>query len=65
VGGDRLAGHLYGLRYEVGGVGIVSVEVYVQKAPGTPTDNYDFGVVTAFCPGYNGPCPAGVNQSIP
>jgi len=58
--------YLYGLRYEVGGVGIVAVEVYEQRQPSTVfNDGHALGVVTAFCPGYQGACPPGINESIP
>lgn len=57
--------YLYGLRYEVNGVGIVAVEVYEQRKPSAVFDDgYALGVVTAFCPGYQGKCPPGVNESI-
>lgn len=58
--------YLYGLRYEVGGVGIIAVEVYEERQPSAVfNDGHALGVVTAFCPGYQGPCPPGVNESIP
>lgn len=56
---------LYGMRYEVDGVGIVAVEVYEQRQP--PDDFVDgdgLGVVTAFCVGFDGLCPEGVNESL-
>lgn len=56
----------YGMRYEVAGVGIVAVEVYEERQPATAFDDGDgLGVVTAFCVGFSGPCPAGINESLP
>jgi hypothetical protein len=56
---------LYGLRYEVGGVGIVAVEVYEQRAPHEDfVDGDGAGVITAFCVGLDR-CPEGINESIP
>ena len=57
---------LYGLEYQVAGVGVVAVEVYEQReADPTFKDGDGLGVVTAFCVGFNGPCPSGINESIP
>ncbi|MGH3907684.1 MAG: hypothetical protein ACRDTE_26415 [Pseudonocardiaceae bacterium] len=61
-GNDR---YLYGLRYEVNGVGIIAVEVIEDRKPsGASPDNYALGVVTAYCKGHDR-CPPGVNESIP
>ncbi len=61
-GNDRF---LYGLRYEVNGVGIIAVEVIEDRKPsGASPDNYALGVVTAYCKGHDR-CPPGVNESIP
>jgi hypothetical protein len=57
---------LYGLRYEVAGVGLIAVEVYEQREPHENfNDGEGLGVVTAFCPGFDGHCPEGINESIP
>lgn len=56
---------LYGLRYEVGGVGLVAVEVYEQRTPDDAfRDGDGLGVVTAFCVGLDR-CPDGINESLP
>jgi hypothetical protein len=70
---NNLAGRLqlngrfqYGLRYEVAGVGIVAVEVYEVRQPSNAFDDGEgLGVVTAYCVGFSGPCPDGINESLP
>jgi len=61
--GDRF---LYGLEYRVADVGIVAVEVYEERRPPNEISDGDgLGVVTAFCKGFTGPCPEGINESLP
>lgn len=59
---------LYGLEARVDDMPIgVNVEVIVQQAPSnepTAPDQLNLGVVTAYCKGFDGLCPAGVNESI-
>lgn len=60
--------YLYGMRYEVAGVGVVAVEVYEERRPPGEFGDGDgdgLGVVTAFCVGFTGPCPEGINESLP
>ncbi|MDN5858130.1 MAG: hypothetical protein L0H84_05855 [Pseudonocardia sp.] len=64
----RLNGRFqYGLRYEVAGVGIVAVEVNDVRQPSSNAfdDGEGLGVVTAYCVGFSGPCPDGINESLP
>jgi hypothetical protein len=56
----------YGLEYRVADVGIVAIEVYEERRPPDEMRDGDgLGVVTAFCVGFNGPCPEGINESLP
>jgi hypothetical protein len=57
---------LYGLKFEVAGQPIVRLEVYEQRRHSNQfNDGYALGVVTAYCPGYQGKCPPGTNASLP
>lgn len=61
AGGQR---YLYGMTYEVGSLGLVSVEVREDRAPSTAsTDNDSLGVLTAYCVGMTR-CPDEVDESI-
>jgi hypothetical protein len=56
----------YGLEYRVAEVGIVAIEVYEERRPPDEfRDGDGLGVVTAFCVGFSGPCPEGINESLP
>jgi hypothetical protein len=54
----------YGLIYQVGGVGLIAVEVIESRSPSNePGDQEGLGVVTAYCRGMDR-CPDEVDRSI-
>lgn len=58
---------LYGIKAMLGEVELLAVEVIVQQAPSdepVAPDRFNLGVVTAYCKGFDGQCPPGVNESI-
>lgn len=58
--------YLYGLRYQIDSRTVVAVEVIEDRNASTASpDNYRLGVVTAYCKGYSGDCPPGVNAALP
>lgn len=55
---------LYGMRYEIAGVGLIAVEVIEDRSPSNAApDAFSLGVVTAYCVGMTR-CPDEVDQSI-
>lgn len=57
----------YGLYFAVNGIPQVAVEVIVQQAPDhadVAPDTYNLGIVTAYCVGFDGLCPPGLNESV-
>jgi hypothetical protein len=55
---------IYGLRFEVAGLGLVAVEVLEDRNPSTAApDGQELGVLTAYCKGMTR-CPDEVNTSI-
>lgn len=57
--------YLYGLKFEVEGNVLIRVEVIEQRTPSVNFDDgYAFGVVTAYCKGYD-VCPDSVNETLP
>ncbi|MGB6162786.1 MAG: hypothetical protein WBF75_09475 [Pseudonocardiaceae bacterium] len=55
---------LYGMTYEIAGLGLLSVEVLEDRQPSTASPDSDaLGVLTAYCVGMTR-CPDEVDESI-